>query len=178
MLLVRTGSLRVAVYTEEGHEAVLSIVEPGGIVGEIAVLDRRRRSADVIATSAVEALMITRADLHALIAERPAVAMALMAALCEKLRSATFQVEALALRDLPGRLALLLLRLAEERGHRVPSGLRIARPPPQGDIARLIGSSRESVNRQLRAWARLGLIACTAGAIVLRQPATLKQIAG
>jgi CRP-like cAMP-binding protein len=177
MLLVRSGCIRVAVYADDGREAVLNLIEPGGLVGEVALLDGRRRTADVVAASRVEALMITRADVLALIAERPAVAMTLMEALCEKLRRTTHQVEALALRDLPGRLALLLLRLGEERGHRVPAGLRIARPPPQGDIARLIGSTRESVNRQLRAWARLGLIACTAGAIVLRQPATLEEIA-
>ena len=96
--------------------------------------------------------------------------------LCGRLRRTSGQVEALALHDLPGRLALLLLTLAEDYGAAEADGLRIARRLAQGDLARLIGCTRESVNRQLRAWTQEGFIGLRGGVIVLRDPAALRAL--
>ncbi|MGF1660743.1 MAG: Crp/Fnr family transcriptional regulator [Rubrimonas sp.] len=181
MLLILSGCARISIASEDGREATLNFVEPGEMLGEIAVLDGRPRSADAVAAAPVEALVIDRAALRLTMEERPGVAAAVIEVLCARLRRSSWQVEAMALRDLPGRLALLLIGLAEERGAAPsaddPEALRIPRPPSQGDMARLIGASREGVNRQLRAWARAGLIACPKGAIVLRDPAALRALA-
>ena len=182
MLLVLSGSVRISIATEDGREATLNVVEPGEMLGEIAVLDGRLRTADAVAAAPVEALVIDRAALRATMAERPAVAAALIEVLCARMRRSSWQVEAMALRDLPGRLALLLLGLADERGAALSDAgggefVRIARPPSQSEMGRLIGASREGVNRQLRAWVRDGLIDCPKGAIVLRDLQALRGIA-
>jgi CRP-like cAMP-binding protein len=177
MALVLSGCVRVCLFSADGREITLNLIEAGQAVGEIAALDGKPRTADAVATGPVEALVIRRADLHARILQRPDLGLRLMEVLCQRLRRTSGQVEGLALYDLPGRLALLLLTLAEDYGAAGPDGVRIARKLAQGDLARLIGCTRESVNRQLRAWIEARIVAACDGGIVLRDPHALRALA-
>lgn len=168
MLAVLAGCVRVCIYSSEGREIALNLVQPGEILGEIAVLDGRPRTADAVAIDAVDALVLDRRDIVALLHDRPAAAVAMLGMLCQRLRRTSGQVEALAFHDLPSRLAMLLLRLADDTGIATPAGVRIARPLAQRDLARLIGSTRESVNRQLRTWTAEELIATDHGYVTIR----------
>ena len=177
MLAVLAGCVRVCIYSSEGREIALNLIQPGEILGEIAVLDGRPRTADAVAIDTVEALVIDRRDLLALLEERPAAAVAMLAMLCQRLRRTSGQVEALAFHDLPSRLAMLLLRLADDTGVATTDGVRIARPLAQRDLARLIGSTRESVNRQLRSWSSADIIANDGGHITIRDREALALVA-
>jgi len=168
MLAVLSGCVRVCIYSSEGREIALNLIQPGEVLGEIAVLDGRARTADAVAIDVVEALVLDRRDLLALLKDRPAAAVAMLEMLCQRLRRTSGQVEALAFHDLPRRLAMLLLRLADDTGVATPDGVRIARPLAQRDLARLIGSTRESVNRQLRTWSTEEIIASDRGYITIR----------
>jgi CRP-like cAMP-binding protein len=177
MVVILSGCVRVCLFSAAGREITLNLIEAGEALGEIAALDGRRRTADAVATDRVEALVIRRADILDTLRARPELCLRLMEVLCSRLRRTSGQVEALALHDLTGRLAMLLLRLADEYGAPDDAGgVRIGRRLPQGDIARLIGCTRESVNRQLRAWSAEGLVEIVDGALSLRDPEALRAM--
>ncbi len=167
MLAVVGGCVRVCLYSDEGREIVLNIIEAGEVLGEIAVLDGRARTADAVAIDTVEGLLFDRRDILQLMRDRPEAAIRMLEVLCHRLRRTSGQVEAIAFHDLPARLAMLLVSLAEDYGVETEAGLKIDRPLAQRDLGRLIGSTRESVNRQLRAWVTTGVIAVESGYVTI-----------
>jgi CRP-like cAMP-binding protein len=84
--------------------------------------------------------------------------------------------ESLVFMGLEGRLARLLLQLAEEHGEKTPHGRRLAIKLSQGELATLVAATRESVNKQLRAWTELGLVTQERGYVVLRDEAGLRML--
>jgi CRP-like cAMP-binding protein len=97
--------------------------------------------------------------------------------MCDRVRRANGLFEGLVFMGLEGRLAKLILQLAEEHGEKAPQGRRIAIKLSQGELATLVAATRESVNKQLRAWTDLGLVAQERGYIVLRDEESLRMLA-
>jgi CRP/FNR family cyclic AMP-dependent transcriptional regulator len=143
LFVILSGRVKVFVADAEGREMVLNILGPGNYVGEM-VLDGRPRSASVMAMEPTVCSMLTRESLRAAIAANPDLAMNLIATLIERARNATENVRSLALMDVYGRVARLLLALATEQ----PDGrLHIAERLTQQDIADRVGASRDMVSR-------------------------------
>ena len=178
MVAVIKGCVRICVYSIDGREIVLNLIEPGQVLGEIGALDGHGRTADAVAIDKVEALIIDRAAVRRVLAERPDAAFRLIETLCTRLRRTSNQVEIIGYRDLPARTAALLLELSQDFGVETERGLRIDRKLSQRDMARMIASTRESVNRQLRQWAGEGLISQEDGLIELHDLDQLEEIAG
>ncbi len=145
VLLVISGQLRVSVCSAEGRELAFRVAGPGETVGEIGVLDDRRRSADVTALCACEALALARADVLRLLASHPAMAMGVIRFLCRRLRETSEQLEMLALQKVEARLARLLLRLLAAAGPVRPQ-MQLTLQLTQSEIAALIGASRPKVS--------------------------------
>ena len=148
----------------------------GDVIGEIAVLDGRARSADASALTAVTSFMLFRADFHALMRDFPALSTRLIEFLCARLRSTTDQLEAIALHPIEARLARFLLvalggRKAEP-GKRVPLELGFS----QSELAQLLGASRPKVNGALSLLEDLGAVKRTADRLFC-DPALLAQTA-
>jgi CRP/FNR family cyclic AMP-dependent transcriptional regulator len=177
MIAILRGEVRISLTGVDGHEITLAVLGEGDILGEIAVLDGRERTADATALCACEALVVERSRFLAFIESRPLIAQRLLAALCQKLRRTTDQVEELSLLDLAGRLARRLAALARIHGHKGARGIRIAASFTQRDLAAMLGASREAVNKQLMQWRRQGVIELARGAIVVLDPARLAAIA-
>lgn len=177
MAVVLQGCVRIRVSSAEGREMVLNMIEPGHVVGEIAVVDGQPRTADAVAVERVEALAIDRREVLRLLEERPRAALQLLQVVCSKLRRTSGQAEAIAFMELPARLAALLVNLLDDYGEPTPHGVRIARHLPQRDLARLIASTRESVNRQLRLWVQEGLVACDDGVVTVLDEPALRDLA-
>lgn len=154
---------------------MFNLLHPGEIFGEIALLDGRPRTADAMAMTDCELTVIERRDFLAFVHGEPNVALQLIALLCERLRIASEHYEEVVFLDLPTRLARILLQLADqtEAGAAEPK-LKIT----QREISQMLGSTRESVNKQLRAWSKRGVIALERGGIVVYRLATLAAIAG
>jgi CRP/FNR family cyclic AMP-dependent transcriptional regulator len=143
LFVILSGRVKVFVADEEGREMVLDIHGPGDYVGEMA-LDGRPRSASVIAMEPTVCSVLTRDALRAAIAANPDVAMNLIGTLIERARIATDNVRNLALMDVYGRVARLLLSLATEQ----PDGKMIVPERlTQQDIADRVGASRDMVSR-------------------------------
>ncbi len=173
MAVIVAGRVRVGSTDAGGREVTLTVLGPGEVLGEIALIDGELRSADVVAIDECVALTVDRARFLHLLRGNVDLCLRLMGFLCARLRRANTAVEELALRDLPGRLGSVLLRLARDCGKPTPGGTRIELRLSQKDLGSLIGASREKVNRQLRRWEQDGVLAFDGGHIVLLQPERL-----
>ena len=143
LFVILSGRVKVFVADADGREMVLDIHGPGDYVGEMA-LDGRPRAASVMAMEQTVCSVLTRDALRAAIADNPDVAMNLIATLIERARIATENVRNLALMDVYGRVARLLLSLAVEQ----PGGkMVVPEKLTQQDIADRVGASRDMVSR-------------------------------
>jgi CRP-like cAMP-binding protein len=177
LLVVCDGRLKVVLGSEEGEEAVLVSVGSCEVIGELAVLDGARRSASVVAVERTTALVLTRAAVFDAMARHPAVLEAMLRSLGRLVRRLTEQNGDLVFLDLGGRLAKLLLRLAEGQ---VPGadGIVLDTHLTQSELAASIGASRPAVNRVLHLFASRGLIRVDGQVIVLQDLPGLRRRAG
>jgi CRP/FNR family cyclic AMP-dependent transcriptional regulator len=145
LYLVADGQVKVVLIGEDGREVILTVLGEGNFFGEMALLDDQPRSAHVIAMEDSTLLLLRRDDFQARLRQSPAIAVSLLAELSGRLRLADEKIGALVLLDVNGRVAALLLRLAQEE-----EGDRITKKLTHNTIAQMIGSSRETVSRTMR----------------------------
>ena len=162
LYVVAKGQVKVVLIGEDGREVILSVLGEGTFFGEMALLDDEPRSAHVIAMEDSTVLALRREDFRARLRNSPEVAIALLRELSRRLRRADDQIGSLVLLDVNGRVAELLVRLADEEG-----GDRITRKLTHATIAQMIGSSRETVSRTMRELQDRGLVAVTRQEITL-----------
>ena len=164
--LVLAGYLKVQVSDQEGgREVILSLLGPGEMFGEMGAIDDHPRSATVISTESCDLVVITKEDFKRCLAENFEVSLYIMENLVKRLRKADRKIESLALIDVYGRVARLLLEMAEvEEGRKV-----VRRRITRQEIAKTIGASREMVSRVMRDLQLQGLIEEIGGCIWLRE---------
>jgi CRP/FNR family transcriptional regulator, cyclic AMP receptor protein len=169
---------RVCIYTgsPEGEEAILNILEPGEMFGEIALLDGAPRTASARAMKAVDLLQIHRDHFVPFLHDHPELCVSILQVLCGRIRMNVEFIEDTVFLHLPARLAKRLLSLAEVYGKPDARGVRIDLRLSQQDLAHMIGATRERVNKELGVWREQGLIAVEDGMIVIRQPSGLKTV--
>ncbi|MBC9070639.1 cyclic nucleotide-binding domain-containing protein [Thauera sp. CAU 1555] len=162
---VLTGSLKVVVSDEDGREVILSILGQGELFGEMAIFGEQPRSASVVAVTPSDLVMIPKQDFRQIMKDNFEVAWRIMCNLAERLRNADRKIESLALMDVYGRVARLLLEMAEEHG----GEMIVVRKISKQDIAKMIGASREMVSRVMKDLSVQGLIEEGERGIVLRE---------
>ena len=166
LYVVLSGRARVFVADAEGREAQLNHIGAGEYFGEVT-LDGGPRSASVMALEECRCAVIRRAELDAFVAKNPAFALHLVRKLASRVRALTENVRSLALMDVYGRVARLLLELAEEHDGRQV----IAEPLTQKDIASRVGCSREMISRIFSDLTAGGYVSKEDGRLViLRKP--------
>jgi len=149
LFVIITGKVKVVRTDEDGREVILSIFGPGEFFGEMSLLDGLARSATVVATAKSELFMIHRREFLDLLNEFPAVAISLLAELTMRLRKADAQIKSLSLKDAAGRVANVLLLLADDVGVFKKGKVVIEDLPLQQDMANMAGTSRETVSRMI-----------------------------
>jgi CRP-like cAMP-binding protein len=168
LFIVMSGAVKILLPSEEGDEAILVTMRQGAFFGELALLDGAPRSATAVALEPTETLVLPRDRFRQLIDTEPATRDALLAALAAELRRLTDHVEELHFLDMTGRMAARLLRLARGSGVTGPDGtIRLDGPYTQGDLASMIGATRQSVNKLLGQFVDDGLIRVERDAIVI-----------
>lgn len=145
LFIVLEGRVKVFVSDAEGHEVILGTHGPGEYFGELA-LEAGPRSASVITLEPTQLLVVPKDDFREFVENNPAFAFSLIGKLISRVRTLTENVKSLALMDVYGRVARLLLELAEERD----GALVIAERLTQQEIANRVGASREMVSRILK----------------------------
>jgi CRP/FNR family cyclic AMP-dependent transcriptional regulator len=174
LMAVLWGSVKISVPTADGREAVLNIINPGEIFGEMALLDGRPRSADAAAMDDCELMVIDRRDFIPFLREQPDIALKFIEILCARIRHTSEQVEDVMYLSFPGRLAKTLLQLTG--GPEAPAAHRNVRIT-QRELSSIIGMSRESTNKQLRAWENRKWVRLQRGGIAVVNPAALAKLA-
>jgi CRP/FNR family cyclic AMP-dependent transcriptional regulator len=164
LYIILSGRLKVMMSDADGKEVILTILGPGEFFGEMGLIDDAPRSASVIAIEPCELLVITRRDFKKCLAENFEMSMAVMRGLVRRLREADRKIGSLALLDVYGRVARLLLDMAET----VDGQKMVTKRLPKQDIAKMIGASREMVSRVMKDLQVGGFIEMRGSTIVLR----------
>ena len=173
LYIVSTGQVKVVLIGEDGREVILSVLGDGDFFGEMALIDDEPRSAHVIAMKDSQLLVLRRDDFQVQLQAHPPIALKLLRVMVQRLRRADEKIGSLVLLDVNGRVARLLLDLAEESG-----GPRITRRLTHHTIAQMIGSSRETVSRAMRELVERGCIEVSRRDITILQADLLKSMAG
>ena len=176
MMVVLSGSLKVTSVTAEGREVVLGFLRSGALTGEIAVLDGRERTANVIAMEPVEAVAIYRRDLLPILRANPDAMFALLEGLCGRLRATNALFESHTL-DAGARVADGLLRLANEHGQKTAKGIVIDLKITQRDLGGHLGLTRETVSRSLGDLREARLVEISGTSIVILDMDGLRDVA-
>ncbi len=173
--LIKEGRVKISRYSADGREQILDLLEPGDTFGELTLVQR----AEPVQAEAFEDTLICalhRDDFLGLIHRQPELMLKVMKVLAERLRVAEEEIADLVFRDVPGRLASLLLRLAEAYARKNGGRLRLALRLTHQDIASMIGATRETVTSTLGRFRDAGLIATEQRHIVIRDPEGLRQL--
>ena len=172
------GRVRVVSPAEDGREVLLRILQAGEIFGELGLFHGGRRTASIVASEPCELLVIGRHAFLGLIEQHPRLAIGLLSALSARIGELTEQLSDFALHSLPVRLARRILKLAEIYGQVTADGLLIDARISQQDLAAWVGTTREAVNKHLRAWESAGVIRLDRMTLTILRPRELEELAG
>ena len=176
LFMILSGRVKVTILSDDGREIILSMLSEHDFFGEMSLLDNEPRSATAIALSETEILVLHQKDFLSIVEKRPRVLVNLLSVLSSRLRKANQQIGNLALHDVYGRVARILLEMASEDGNRQPDGRVVFRRPTHQEIANMIGATRETVSRMISDLNKQGYIEI-AGKNVIIQDALAKEFA-
>jgi len=154
LYIILSGRAKVLIPDEEGHEVILTVMGPHEFFGEMGLLDDLPRSASVETLEACEMLRLSKVGFTNVLKDNFELAMLIIRNLVRRMRDADRKIESLALIDVYGRVARLLIELAQN----VEGKWIVEHAPPKQEIARMIGASREMVSRVVKDLNRKGLI--------------------
>src|SRR5882762_3121891 len=152
LFVIAKGKVKIVLYGETGREIILSIMKAGDFFGEMSLLDRQPRSANVVALEDSELLCLDREAFQTHLAAHPSTALGILAEMSRRLRHADEVIG----------------NLAQKQGEPVDGGLLIKERPTQQEIAGLIGTSRETVSRALNDFTRRGMLEMQGKQILVR----------
>jgi CRP/FNR family transcriptional regulator, cyclic AMP receptor protein len=176
--LVLKGRVRLSVFALDGRMLSFKHAEAGDIFGEIGPLDGGARTADATALTQVEAMSLQRGKFNALLEGNPRVARATIKFLCARLRETSDLAEGIALHPIEMRLARFLLSaLKRQRSDAGSAHSSIELGITQGELALLIGASRQKVNAALHALEELGAIRRNRTRLICDEVALLRAAA-
>jgi len=167
LFMIAQGRIKVTILGDDGREIILSVLGQGEFFGEMALLDNEPRSATTIAAEDSELLSLSRAEFEGVLSHNPGIMGGLIKVLTSRLRHANHQISTLALLDVYGRVARVIVELGREEGKRLKDGRITFQRPTHQEIANRIGTTRETVTRMLKDLQRQNLIKVTGKEIVL-----------
>ena len=149
LFFVVEGSVKVTRLSKDGREVILAMLNAGDFFGEMSLLDGEARSANVIALEKTEVLSLNRDDFLVVLHDYPKIAIQLLKEMTSRLRKSDRQIVSLSLSDAEKRIALCIVRFADEQGVIKNGQVTIPKIPIQQDIANMAGTSRETVSRAM-----------------------------
>lgn len=152
------GAVKISAYHPDGREAVMAVLGPGDVFGELSLFDDAPRSADATAIEDTELLSLNTRDVTEAIRTHPELGLALLRVLGRRLRHTNEALQDIAFFDVPGRVARRIADLAETHGEATAEGVLIELPLSQENLAQMVGATRESVNKALSLLRRRGLV--------------------
>jgi CRP/FNR family cyclic AMP-dependent transcriptional regulator len=171
-----TGSVSVCRIMPDGREMILAILKEGDFFGEMAMFDSSLRSASIKTLTDVEVGAIRYTDFLVLLDENPRIGRSLAIALSERLRAANALIAATTSQDIRARLASLLLNLSTQFGEPVDTGTRISLRLTNQEMANMIATTRETVNRTLNRFWDEKLVDMRTAHVIIADPDRLRAL--
>ena len=155
LFIILAGRARVLLADRRGREVILDVLGPGDYIGEISLIDGKSHSATVEAEAQCDMLVLGQADFNRCLDGNHAMAQSVIKGLAQRLRKADEKIGSLALMDVYGRVAKVLVEMAVSIGD---NQMQIKEKTNRQDIAKLVGASREMVSRVMREFEEQGFI--------------------
>ena len=175
LLMIETGRVEISLTSASGNRSIVAHLGPGDSVGEMAVLLNSVRTADALATLDVTGRMLHRSHLMGFLTDHPRTTLGLVADLCRKLQATTEALADLSMADGGTRLAKVLVGLFDRWGGLQGNEWRLSPTVSQSDLGDMAGLTRETVNRQIRAWEKDGILRREGRDLVLTDADKLNQ---
>jgi len=168
LYLVKRGRVKISLIDERSREITLSILREGSFFGEMALFDESPRSATVQTMEETEFFILTKSYFLQLIEQSSTIAKNILKEMSTRLREADDQIRNLALFDVAGRLANILINLVKKEGVVLKNkDMAVVPRPSQQELANMIGSSRETVSRVLNTFKKKGIISISRKQIII-----------
>jgi CRP/FNR family transcriptional regulator, cyclic AMP receptor protein len=177
LLVLLEGRAKAITYTDDAREVVLGFMGPGELLGEVAAIEERPRSATVVALEPVTALAVATRDFWSLLQEHPRIWIVVHKTVIGRLRLADLQRKEFSGSNTLGRVARRLIELSDRHGVEEEDGVTITLPLSQEELAGWTGASRESVTKALRTLRELGWIETGRRSIAVRDRESLRRFA-
>ncbi|BBZ35738.1 Crp/Fnr family transcriptional regulator [Mycolicibacterium confluentis] len=158
LFIITSGKVKIGRRTPDGRESLITLMGPADMFGELALFDPGPRTSTVTTLTEVEVVIMDHDALRSWIRDRPQIAEQLLRVLARRLRRTNDSLSDLIFTDVPGRVAKQLLDLAKRFGVREGESLRVDHELTQEELAQLVGSSRETVNKALSDFVQRGWI--------------------
>ncbi|HWN36148.1 MAG TPA: Crp/Fnr family transcriptional regulator [Pseudonocardia sp.] len=176
VLVLRSGRVKVSSFTARGAEVLLAVRGPGALLGELAAIDGRPRSATVTALDAVTGVVVPFVEFGGYLQANGRLSYLLMRLLAERLRDADRKRIEFGAHDTVGRVAARLVELAERFGQPTEAGVRVAVSLSQDELAGWTGASREAVSKALGLLRTYGWVSTGRRQIVVHDLAALRAL--
>lgn len=158
LYIVTSGRIKIYTSSPSGKTKILDHLERGDFFGEMSLLDKETRSASACAVVDSELITIHRKDFQKLLKNQPELALSFLRVLCNRLRRADREIEALTFQNVLGRIAIILLDFAERYGKQTPEGICLDTDFTHLDLAQLAGTAREMITRIITRFKKTGCI--------------------
>ncbi|MBP9501909.1 MAG: Crp/Fnr family transcriptional regulator [Candidatus Promineofilum sp.] len=176
LYVINRGKVKISHTTQEGHEAVLTILGPGDFFGEMALIDESPRSATAATLEPTETWTLHSDEFLAYLQDNPDLALHVLRTLAGHIRRLNAQLADTFSLDLPGRLARTLLNLADQHGRHTVEGTVIELSLTQTDLAEMAGATRISVNKALGRFKRSGWVRVAGKELTVLDRDALKEL--
>lgn len=169
LLVILSGRVKVLLSGKNGQEFILTMLGPGNFFGEMALLEAAPRSATVMTVEPCEFLLLEQKDLIGLLKAQPLIAVKILKHLSQRLRKTNEQIRSLVMFDIYGRVGRCLLNLAETQGGRANGQFLVPNRPSFQEMAKMVGCSRETLSRAMKALKDNGCLTVTRNAIYINK---------
>ncbi len=176
LFLIVDGVLKAQTTSAGGDDIVFSIMGPGEMFGELALMRGGKRTATVVAIRDSQLIVIDRRELFPFLRRNPDAALKVLEVLAARVERLTAKVEDKTFLNLPQRLAKCLFELAQRWGRKSATGIRIEQRFSQAELGDLVTTTRESVNKQMKSWEKEGVAAMSGGYITILDEKALQRI--
>ena len=176
MFLLKAGVIRIARAGPGEEERILTLLYPGDIFGELAVVDDSPRDHLAVVHEDAVICAMSRDTLLRMIRTAPELGFQITKLMGQRVQRFQSRIEELLCKSAPARLAHAMAELAERHGIRDADGVRVPLRLSQTDLGRLVGLRRETVNTILQDWRAQGLVEADRRAIRIRDMAQLRRV--
>ncbi len=158
LVVVLKGELRLTKMSNEGNEVTLDFLKESESWGDTAILDGKSPTVNIVAEQNSEVFVITRTDLMNLFNSKPEYSIAVLNELTRQLRASNLKIKSLSLKAAEGKVASVIIQLADEFGIVKEGAIEIEQLPIQQELANMAGTSRETISRTIQSFSKKGLI--------------------